>query len=55
MQGLVVIAQPLGSKGSVKGQVGTVTAISRSCCWKFASESLTSALVFLKLSSFKAT
>jgi hypothetical protein len=26
MQGLVVIAQPLGSKGSVKGQVGTVTA-----------------------------
>jgi hypothetical protein len=25
MHGLVVIAQPLGSKGSVKGQVGTVT------------------------------
>jgi hypothetical protein len=27
MQGLVVIAQPLGSKGSVKGQVGTVTLV----------------------------
>jgi hypothetical protein len=33
MQGLVVIAQPLESKGSVKGQVGTVTpVIPFSCC-----------------------